>query len=719
MAIAFTPEQEQVIQLHDRNILVSAAAGSGKTAVLVERIVRMVCDETRPVDIDRLLIVTFTNAAAAEMRERIAAGIAAMLREHPESEHIQRQAALIYNAQITTIDSFCLFIIRNHFQEIGLDPAFRVADENEIKLLEQEVLGELLEESYAVGSGEFAHCVEFFCPGGREKVLEDLILDLSHRAASCPFPEEWLEGCRASYGAETVEELLAGEPGRYMKEYVDHMLEGCIRKLSEAKRLCESPDGPYMYGALIEEESGMLQELREYDSLEEYSVRIPNLVFGRLPAKKDESVSAVKRERVKELRAQVKEIPGKLTEKFFQTPLDTALAQSRACAAPVNTLIDLTLAFDRRMRQCKQERKMIDFSDMEHYALEILLERDEEGVRPGKVAREYAEHFVEILTDEYQDSNLVQEYLLKAVSGEAEGRFNRFMVGDVKQSIYRFRMARPELFLDKYERYEENGAKRCRIDLSRNFRSRPQVVDTVNGVFSRIMSRRTGGMDYDDRAALYAGAEYPDAGSNTAPATSEEDAAPGADDYRSELLLVERPGRAEKESAREREALAIAGRIRELMRSLRVSDQETGELRPVRYRDMVILLRATSGWDETFKAVLEREGIPAHITAKTGYFAATEVQELLQLLRVLDNPGQDIPLYGVLKSVFGGFTEEEIALIRAGRKDCSLYEAMRAVERDGVGSAAATGGADPAVGPGGAEQAVGQGEPAGERSFAL
>lgn len=668
MAISFTPEQERVIQLHNRNILVSAAAGSGKTAVLVERIVRMVCDEAHPVDIDRLLIVTFTNAAAAEMRERIAMGIAQKLKECPESEHIQRQSTLLHNAQITTIDSFCLFIIRNHFHEIGLDPAFRVADENEIKLLEQEVLGELLEESYREGKEEFLHCVEFFCPGGRESVLEEDILRLSHHGASCPFPEEWLTVRKQDYSAETAEELLGGPAGAYLKRYVDAMLDGCIQKLTMVQRLCESPDGPYMYGELVESEVEALETIQKSGSLMEYSLRIPAVSFGRLPAKKDDSVLPAKRELAKKLRTQVKDLIGGISESFFGTPLPLAAAQSKECEKAVSQLVDLTLEFDRRMQQRKREQKMIDFADMEHYALEILLERDGDEIKPSRVAKEYRQYFQEILIDEYQDSNLVQEYLLKAISGEEDGSFNRFMVGDVKQSIYRFRLARPELFLEKYDSYKEDGEAYCRIDLSRNFRSRSQVVDTVNSVFGRIMSREIGGIAYDDRAALYTGAEYP-----------------VAEGCESEFLLVEKPEKGEELGAKQAEGLAIAERIKELKKSFQVFDKESGGLRAVRYSDMVILLRANSGWDEEFKTVLEQEGIPAYITSKTGYFAATEVQELLQVLRVLDNPRQDIPLYGMMKSVFGGFTEEEIALIRAGGKDCSLYEALCLWEREESG----------------------------------
>ncbi|MBE5866613.1 MAG: helicase-exonuclease AddAB subunit AddA [Lachnospiraceae bacterium] len=658
MAIAFTPEQEQVIQLHNRNILVSAAAGSGKTAVLVERIVRMVCDEEHPVDIDRLLIVTFTNAAAAEMRERISQGIADKLKEQPESEHIQKQATLLHNAQITTIDSFCLFIIRNHFHEIGLDPAFRVADDSEIKLMEQDVLAELLEEAFASKDMDFFHCVEFFCPGGRESVLENYILKLSHHAASCPFPEEWLEERKADYSARTLQEFAESPVGQELLHYVNQMLEGCIEKLKDVQRLCQSPDGPYMYGELVDKELEALEGLRKWDSLEEYSARVPNVEFGRLPTKKDDSVSPMKREMAKELRGQVKDTISGLGEDLFKTPLELALQQSAECDCAVKKLVELTIEFDRRMKAEKLEKKMIDFSDMEHYALDILLDKEDGKVKPSRVALEYRQFFYEILIDEYQDSNLVQEYLLKAVSGEDSGQFNRFMVGDVKQSIYRFRLARPEIFQEKYESYEVGGSEKCRIDLSRNFRSRTQVVDTVNSVFEKIMSWETGGLVYDESAALYTAAAYPE-----------------SDGCESELLLIEKPGKEDEMGSKEAEALAIAHRIHELKRNFQVTEKN-GALRPVKYSDMVILLRSNQGWDDVFKRVLEREGIPVYITSKTGYFAATEVQELLQVLRVLDNPRQDIPLYGMLKSVFGGFAEEEIALIRARRKMCTLYEAL-------------------------------------------
>ena len=711
MGMKFTPEQQKVIELHNSNILVSAAAGSGKTAVLVERIIRMVCEGEHPADIDRLLIVTFTNAAAAEMRERIAAGIAARLEADPGNEHIQKQSALLHNAQITTIDSFSLFLIRNHFNEIGLDPDFRVADEGEIKLLQQDVLAQLLEDAYAgnfvpEALEQFHACVEYFCPGGRESVLEQHILNLSRYAGSFPWPEEWLEERKNDYAAGDMEALVHSDYGQYLTERVNRTVAGCLEKLREVKRLCELPDGPYMYGELTDAEIEQLERLTDCKNLEEQAAKIPAVTFARLPSKKDDSVDPAKRELAKAIRNSVKDTLSDLSESYFKTPLELAVEQGKACREPLRMLLDLVLEFDRRLLAAKQERHLIDFSDMEHYALQILLKREkveETGdagtdhaetkyrIVPSDVAMEYRQYFQEILIDEYQDSNLVQEYLLSAISGEAEGHYNRFMVGDVKQSIYKFRLARPELFLEKYDTYQETGDL-CRIDLAKNFRSRIQVVDAVNGVFSRIMSREIGGIAYDDKAALYPGATYP----------ATEDPA-----YGSEALLIRKPEKGECEESgigeqhaagagvlvdydnvRQLEALAIAARIKQLKGSLKVMEKSTGELRPVRYSDMVILLRTTSGWDEEFKKTLEQQGIPVYITSKTGYFGALEVQELLQFLRVLDNPRQDIPLFGVMQSVFGGFTQEEIAQIRSGgeghsRKRMALYEALKEVAQNG------------------------------------
>ncbi len=681
MPVQFTPEQQSTITARNSSILVSAAAGSGKTAVLVERIIRMVSDPEHPVDIDRLLVVTFTSAAAAQMRERITQALSRAVEADPGNEHLIRQLTLIHNAQITTIDSFCLYLIRNHFDEIDLDPEFRVPDEGEIRLLRQEVLGQLLEDCHASKEESFLNCVEYFAPNGNEKRLEEQILTLYDFAMSYPWPQEWLAVHREDYSV--MDGNLEEMPWvRIMLEYVGNMLCEAVRMLETAEELAMEPDGPYMYIDTIaadREQAERLLELCRFagapqtQTAGQQPVSSPNgsaapmdqlyqafshLEFGRISAKKDPSVSPEKRERAKAERDGAKEQLKKLAEKYFYAPFAAQAERMQACAPAVCTLIDLTLDFCARMDAAKREKNLLDFGDMEHMALQILTRKPapsaqnteaETELQPSPVALELRQHFAEIMIDEYQDSNLVQEYLLQSISGEEEGRFNRFMVGDVKQSIYKFRLARPELFMEKFDRYQrkENVPER-RIDLRKNFRSRSQVTDSVNDVFCRIMGKDLGGVAYDADAALYPGAVYPE---------------PEADRiYQTELLLTVtgEDGLDDKE----REAQAVAAKIRSMVGRFPVTDAQTGQLRPANYGDMVILLRTTSGWDEVFKKVLEENGVPVYITSRTGYFAATEVQTVLNFLRILNNPLQDIPLFGVLRSPVADFTDEEIARLR-------------------------------------------------------
>lgn len=660
MEINFTPQQQQVINLHGRNILVSAAAGSGKTAVLVERIIQMICRVDKPIDIDKLLVVTFTNAAAAEMRERISIAITKRLEQEPENEHLQKQATLLHNAQITTIDSFCLFILRNNFNSIGLDPTFRVADEGEIVLLKQKVLAELLEDRFASKDEDFYHCVEVYCPNGKEATLEKHILELYNFAMSYPWPEEWLEERKADYASKNIEQIEETDWAIYLKKHITLLLEGCVQKMQQVINLCEQPDGPYMYGELAEGEMEQLERLCKLNTLIDMEGAITGVSFARLPAKKDESVAVEKREMAKNLRNQVKGCLQDIQEHFFATPLILAAKQMENCEVAVSVLVDLCLEFKERLDKTKREKNLLDFSDMEHFALNILINKTAEGAMPTDTAMEYREYFEEVLTDEYQDSNLVQEYILKAVSGDEIGKYNRFMVGDVKQSIYKFRLARPELFLEKYHTYTQEDSLYQRIDLHNNFRSRQEVIQTVNEIFERIMCKQLGGIEYDESAALYPGAVYPE---NSG--------------CESELILMQKPDKEEELSAKQMEAFGIAKRIKELRLTYQVTDKVTGELRPASYKDMVVLLRTNSGWDDVFKKVLEEEGIPTYISSRTGYFAAGEIQQVMQFLRVLDNPLQDIPMFGVMHSIFGGFTDEEVAQIKCRQKNKFLYENIK------------------------------------------
>lgn len=734
MGMKFTEDQQRVIDLRNCNILVSAAAGSGKTAVLVERIVELVsgsgCDSARAVDIDRLLIVTFTNAAAAQMRERITKALSDRVEAEPDNEHIKKQLMLIHNAKIMTIHSFCLYLIKNHFNDIGLDPDFRTADEGEMRLLKQEVLSELLEEQFALGRQEFTDCVEYFAYDGREKRLEELIERLYTFSGSYPFPEKWLRQHRMDYHVETFEELAKTEWFAGMLKEISALLQECKEQGKAALKVCEEPDGPYFYAAALEQDqeliAGLEQELARVvqaaseseqsvspaerdtsvaeDAFEALAVRVQGISYARMAPKKDDSVSAEKRELVKAMRERVKSLLGTLSEKYFVSGPKQWLAECRQADAALCELVDLALLFGERLTEKKREKNLLDFEDMEHLALQILLKEDENGqMVPSDTVLEYREQFAEILIDEYQDSNLVQEFLLQSISGEDDGRFNRFMVGDVKQSIYKFRLARPELFLEKFATYQKEDGNCVRVDLKQNFRSRHEVTDCVNDLFLQLMHRELGGVEYDADAALYPAAQFPEADGEAADAR-EKDVALGSEEkqgsavpvstaceasiarspYEPELCIAAISGE-KGEDPKELEAKMIAGKIREIVGKLPVRDSESGQLRPARYQDIVILLRTTSGWDETFKKILEENAIPVFVTSKTGYFAATEVQTVLNFLRVLNNPLQEIPLFGVLKSVLFGFGDAQLATLRAldeTGKRC-LYDCVKLAAGEG------------------------------------
>lgn len=751
MGMKFTEDQQRVIDLRNCNILVSAAAGSGKTAVLVERIVELVsgsgCDSARAVDIDRLLIVTFTNAAAAQMRERITKALSDRVEAEPDNEHIKKQLMLIHNAKIMTIHSFCLYLIKNHFNDIGLDPDFRTADEGEIRLLKQEVLSELLEEQFALGRQEFTDCVEYFAYDDREKRLEELIERLYTFSGSYPFPEKWLRQHRMDYHVETFEELVKTEWFAGMMQEISALLQECKEQEKAALKMCEEPDGPYFYAAELEQDqeliAGLEQELASVvqtasepeqsvasaemdssvakDAFEALAARVQGISYARMAPKKDDSVSAEKRELVKAMRERVKSLLGTLSEKYFASGPKQWLAECRQADAALCELVDLALLFGERLTEKKREKNLLDFEDMEHLALQILLKEEENGqMVPSDTALEYREQFVEILIDEYQDSNLVQEFLLQSISGEDDGRFNRFMVGDVKQSIYKFRLARPELFLEKFATYQKEDGNCVRVDLKQNFRSRHEVTDCVNDLFLQLMHRELGGVEYDADAALYPAAQFPEADGEAADAR-EKDVALGGEEkqgsavpvstaceasiarspYEPELCIAAISGE-KGEDPKELEAKMIAGKIREIVGKLPVRDSESGQLRPARYQDIVILLRTTSGWDETFKKILEENAIPVFVTSKTGYFAATEVQTVLNFLRVLNNPLQEIPLFGVLKSVLFGFSDAQLATLRAldeTGKRC-LYDCVKLAAGEGesvegsVGYGSGSNGAD-------------------------
>ena len=686
MGVQWTKEQQEVIRLRDRNILVSAAAGSGKTAVLVERILSKITDNTHPVDIDRLLIMTFTRAAAGEMKERISAVIEKALGEDPDNEHLQRQTTLLHTAQITTIDGFCAYIIRNYFHLIGLDPGYRTADEGELKLLRGDVVKALLEEHYAQKDEKFQKFVECFATGKSDENLGDLIQKLYEMAMSNPFPEEWLQKCLGDYRIESLEELRETEWMKMLWDAVGDELQEAELLIREARNVCAEADGPYLYEDALNSDLILVRDLQELAEKRDYNGIVKALVkpaFARLSTKKAPDVEEQKKQRVKELRDEEKGILKELGQRYFQSSEEEILEMIRYVREPIEMLIELTVQFMEQFGMAKREKNILDFTDMEHFALQILMTKEGEEIHMSQAAKELSAKYDEVLVDEYQDSNFVQELLTTAVSGWINQKKNIFMVGDVKQSIYRFRLARPELFMEKYKSYSTDEAKEQRIDLHKNFRSRAQVLESVNFIFRQIMGEDLGGVAYDKDAALYPGASFPEG-------ESEEF-------VKTEVLLIEKDGEEltdvqesadagaqgsqmelENQNAQELEALAIAQRIQEIVGKEQIVDKETREYRPVEYGDIVILLRTAYGWTETFREVLASQGIPVYCTSRTGYFSALEIVTVLNYLKVCDNPLQDIPLMGVLRSPIVGCTSQELAELRIQYPKGLLYESVTA-----------------------------------------
>ncbi|MCF0122181.1 MAG: UvrD-helicase domain-containing protein [Lachnospiraceae bacterium] len=698
MKVKWTREQEQAIHLRDRNILVNAAAGSGKTAVLVERIISRVIDPVQPVNIDKLLVVTFTKAAAGEMKERIARALEEKLMGDPENEHLQRQGILLHHAQISTIHSFCTYVIQNYFHRIDLDPGYRIADEGELDLLKGNVLSDLIEKEYSKGDRDFLEFTEAFAPGKSDKKLDELIFRVYQFAVSDPWPERWLAHCQKACGINTEEEFEKSALVRAALEEVKRLLFSCREMALQNMALVERPGGPSVYFPQLTSDLQLIERLMRCVSYGKLYEEFQNLSFMPLARKKNSSNEELRlREKVKKSREELKKLLEGIQKQYFTENPEAVLKEYALCKPFMEVLCRLVVQFMREFAKRKRWKNLVDFSDLEHFALDILLTRTDQGWVRTDVARELSEQFVEIMIDEYQDSNYIQEYLLEAVSGREKGNFNRFMVGDMKQAIYGFRMARPELFLEKYQTYTHGtfchpdhagqwnssccstkdtfvDSSNQRIDLNQNFRSRPQILNMVNYFFRKLMKPELGEFPYDEAASLHRGADFPE-GEESSMLTTEllliDRKSPAFDNDRSRTAMIEV------------EALTIAKKIRSLMGSMQVTDCVTGFYRPLQYRDCVILLRSVSGWAEIFVRVLQNEGIPAYSTSKSGYFSAVEVVTVLNYLRICDNQRQEIPYAAVLHSPIVGCSDRELAQIRCHSPELPIYEASAAYEAGG------------------------------------
>ncbi len=653
--MGFTDEQKKVIDSRDKNLIVSAAAGSGKTAVLSERIIRKVCpdagDETKKLSsVDRMLIVTFTNAAAREMRDRIGKKLREELKKNPGNPIIRKQIAILHTAQITTIDSFCLYILRNHFEEIGLDPAFTIGTEGEIKQLSEDAFEEAVEEAFKEGKQEFLNLVEIYAPKGKFGGFMELVTGIAGAVDSMPDPYKRLE----SFIRDENEDFWASDVMYGLKDYEDKFLKEALKANVEMRDLTEGSVLKKHYDKACDEISyieGLLDGDFRY-RMRAFTLHKPiTLSYGAKKFSPEEQELKMIADRKN---AYAKGILDELKKNLHYADESGFESLFKEGIIITNSLIRFVISYMKLFDTKKRDKGIISFSDMEHMALQILVNEDGS---PTETAESYKDYFDEVMIDEYQDSNEVQETILSTVSrGEGE-KGNRFMVGDVKQSIYRFRHAEPRIFIERCSEYEkENLTNSERINLTYNFRSRKEVIDAVNYIFERCMKEEVGGVKYDDRARLYLGKkDYPASGCDNRPELLYFDRFEFEENDIFKNLLVD-----------EIEARIVAGKIRELIDSkMQVFDTEDNEMRDIKYSDIAILMRGMNGGkDVIYQKALKDENIPAYVISKAGYYSAWEVQLILNLLTVIDNPRQDLPLLSVLNSYIGGFTQEEIAKIR-------------------------------------------------------
>ncbi|MFD2333837.1 UvrD-helicase domain-containing protein [Cohnella sp. GCM10020058] len=742
----WTAEQWAAIAAGGRHLLVAAAAGSGKTAVLVERIISRIADERDPLDVDALLVATFTKAAAAEMKERIRTALELKLEQSPGSAHLRRQLALLPRASITTLHSFCMEAVQRYSPLIGLDPGFRIANETEAELLRMDTLDELFEARYeeelALGEdGTLATLADMYGGQRSDEPLHRLVLELYDFSRSHPWPDAWLRETADSFDIGTEAELASSPWVQSMRADVLLALSGAAGLLRSARELASAPGGPEPYASTLAEDAALVDALTETVTGQPWTAwREPfaAAAFGRLKACRGDGYDPELQERVKQMRDEAKKTVTRLADEWFVRSPAQYAEELAALAPRMREIAELVIAFGDKYEAAKREKGLLDFGDLEHYALRILRASDSspQAVRPSDAALAYRERFREILLDEYQDTNEVQEAIVSLIARSNPG--NVFMVGDVKQSIYGFRLAEPGLFLAKYKSYDVwtpqgpesagggNAARKdaagggdagLRIDLARNFRSRSRVLDAVNHVFRLIMREPVGEMDYDRRAELIYGEGYP------AEETVADAVAVGRTEmpsYAVEMLLIDTgagaggtrkadfvaadagadaagTGSGEEGAAADEEELesaqlearCIAAEIARLTGTdgtgrppFAVYDGRSGLHRPLAYRDIVILLRAATSLAPVVLDELRAAGIPGYADLATGYFAAVEVDVMLSLLNIIDNPDQDIPLAGVLRSPIVGLSADELAAVRIADRAGSFWSAVRSAAAD-------------------------------------
>lgn len=671
--VKWTEEQQQAINEKGANILVAAAAGSGKTAVLVERIINKVINEK--IDIDRILVVTFTSAAASEIRERILEAIYKKLEENPEDTNLQKQINLINKANISTIHSFCLDVIRNNFYELDISSNFRVADTTEIELMKYEVLDELFEEKYLSNDKDFEDLINIYTGYRGDEGLQNLVLNIYKFIQSSPFPEKWLND-KVNLFKNTNQDFAQTIWGKTILENIEEELTEGIMQLQNILKDMKKIDELSKFTKIIQEDIYNLEDILRYtNSWDNTLTKINNLVWQKWPT--DKKITIDLKEQAKEVRNKVKEIINKSIKKKIAYDSIQANEDINEMHVTLTKLKNLLVEFMFKFASKKKEKNVVDFNDIEHFALKILIGENGEAT---ELAKKYREKFQEIAIDEYQDSNLVQEQILTSIS---KGN-NIFMVGDVKQSIYKFRQARPELFLEKYKNYNlkqeiSGNSLGLKIQLFKNFRSRENILNITNLVFQNIMSEKVGEIEYNEKEYLNYSAGYKEPEENTDYAGKTElhiiDLKEKEEIFINDEEIDEKI-EVEKIENSVLEAKFVAKKINELLNSnYTVFDKEQG-YRKIRPKDIIILLRATTNIAPIYEKELADLNLPVFSDSSSQYLDTMEIQIIVSILKIINNPIQDIPLVTVLRSPIFAFTDNDLISIRLTDKSCSFYESM-------------------------------------------
>lgn len=676
MGVKWTTDQQHAIECCKGSVLVSAAAGSGKTTVLVERVIRRLTDEDNPCSAEDLLIVTFTRAATAQMREKIGAAILKRLSEDPTDRHLRRQYMLLPFAKICTIDSFCNDLVRENFHALGISPDYSLLDNETAVIMKNDVCEAMLERAYEEDSdGSFSGLSDMMSSGSSDEDFAKLIIKMYDISTAYPFPDLWLDSLIEEYSQPDINKSCWGV---IIKKYVCDMLDYCVSSSNDMMAAMESNSiVADAYGAAVQSDINMYAELREkvnrdWDEALEAFNTVKYMGLGRVPKGYESETKNTVMTARKKLKDLLKKVPNIMCVSSGEHSEDVRLMRG-----PVTKLIELVKQFGREYSAEKDKMNSADFSDILHRALNLLAVSDGRGgYIKTDLARELSSHYVEILVDEYQDINEAQDMIFKAISADEN---NLFTVGDVKQSIYRFRQAMPEIFLRRRSTTHsfESGKYPLGITLGSNFRSRVGVTSCVNYIFRQLMSTEAGELEYDDSEALNAAAKYPE-----------------RDTPDCELHVVTDKGN--RADTLEAQARYVARYIDRTVREGKTLVTKGGALHPASYGDFCILLRTAKNVSSVYANALSERGIPVFSPETGGFFEAAEISFILSLLRVLDNPVQDIPLAAVMLSPLFGFSAGELADIRASAKERleagetePLYRSVTASADEGDEKAAA------------------------------